>query len=119
MARKKRTYNGVTVNVTSNVSVVRGKLTGVLKAKESEGEDIATLDFDEVDDDKCLLIVGERKWLPVKVDKQYGIRVTKHKDTGEYRITCKLTREKLKGMTLREVGDLEGEFGLIIERIRL
>lgn len=119
MARKKRTYNGVTLNVTSSKSVTKGKLAGVLKPVDAEGEDVSILDFDEVEGDKALVIVGERKWIPIKINKQFGIRVTKNKETGEYRILCSLTREKLQSMTLRECGELEMQIGLMIEKIRL
>lgn len=130
MARKTtRTYKGMTVNVKSVKSVGDGKLRGILSAKKSDvyhkstrlkiAEIISELNFEEVGDDKAMIIVGERKWIPIKVNRQYGIRVTKNKETGEYRILCTLTKERLQQMTLRECGELESEIGLMIERIRL
>lgn len=130
MARKtKRTYQSMTIHVTSATPVSNGKLKGILTAKVNDAkskesgkksaEDIDEMSFDEVADDKTMLIVGERKWIPIKLNKQYGIRVTKNKETGEYRILCTLTKEKLQSMTLRDVGELEAELGLMIEKIRL
>lgn len=120
MARKKRTYNGLTVNITSRKAVEKsGRLAGYVRASVMDGDAVSALDFDEVEGDKALVIVGERKWIPIKINKQFGIRVTKNKETGEYRILCSLTREKLQSMTLRECGELEMQIGLMIEKIRL
>lgn len=119
MAKRKRTYNCVTINVKSNESVTRTKLYGVLSTNASDDADIDILDFDEKDDDKQVIMVGERKWIAVKVKPNFGMRVTKNKQTGEYRITFTLSPDRIREMNLREIGQYEAELGLTLEKIAL
>ena len=119
MAKRKRTYNSVTINVKSTESVTRTKLYGVLSTNVSDDADIDILDFDEKDPDKAFIIVGERKWTAVKVKRDFGLRVTKNKQTGEYRITFTLTPDRIREMNLREIGQYEAELGLTLEKIAL
>ena len=119
MAKRKRTYYNVTINVNSNESVKRTKLYGVLSTNDRDPNDSGIMNFDETDDDKQFIIVGERKWTAVKVKRDFGLRVTKNKQTGEYRITFTLTPERIREMNLREIGQYEAELGLTLEKIAL
>lgn len=119
MAKRKRTYKSVTVNVKSTESVTRKKIYGVLSTNASDEKDIDTLDFDEKDDDKQVIMVGERKWTAVKVKPNFGMRVTKNKQTGEYRITFTLSPDRIREMNLRDIGQYEAELGLTLEKIAL
>lgn len=120
MGRKKRVYNGVTLSVTSRSPLMKGMMTGRLYAEADTEGNINEANFQELSSmEECVIVRGERKWIPIKVDKKNGLRLTKNKETGEYRILCTLSKEKLQGMTLRNVGELEAEFGIMVEKIRL
>lgn len=89
-------YPNCTVNLICKETPTQGRVITASVACRTEASQ-----FDIREQEGIRILAGDRKWLPIRIKSDLGMRVTKNADTAECRITISLSRRIKEQMTPR------------------
>lgn len=113
MKNNEYTIVGVPLTIKTNKKRLEGKtvLRGKLDANFGSMEPIVFKDCGTIYDEER----GERNWIPIKVRKELGMRITRHRVTGEHRVLFSLTNRFLENMERRTSIDMAYELETLVD----
>lgn len=114
MAKKKRIHGDVRLEVTSELPIYQNRTRGQLRyIGDVSGKEM--MEF--VEEDEPAKKVVETKWVKLRYDKAFKMRVTKHKETGDIRIAFRVTPQDAELLNNRRIGEYEGQLSLMLSKI--
>lgn len=96
-------HQNVNIEIKAEKDASTLPLTGLLTT-ENGGE----FEFDELN--VRIHSNGPRRWFPKKVYANTGMRVTTNIETGEWKVQVRLSPEKARNLSARQLYDLAGQF---------